>query len=232
MLGAQTTKHHIIFIIVLCAFTAAPALADMYVNLKHDFAGRFGTTGGGEFLITVLQDPIGIYPTDAQFRTFCVETDEYVSDNSDYYVTIDTAAWQGGSGGPEPDPLSPQSAYLYSLWLDGTDSVNTITIVHSDSTADALQRAIWYLEDESLGSNSDLSGDYVDWANDAVTMDGSWYNKWGENSIGDIRVMNLWKYENHTGNAQDQLVRVPAPGAILLGVLGLGVTGLKLRKFA
>lgn len=232
MLGAQTTKHHIVFIIVLCAFTAAPALADMSVNLKHNFTGRYGTTGGGEFLITVLQDPIGIYPTGDDFRTFCLETDEYVSNDHNYYVTIDTVARLGGRGGPEPDPLSPQSAYLYSLWLDGTDGVNSID--HNDDTADALQKAIWWLEDEKdgWGSNSDLSGTYINWANDAVTMGGndSWYDVWG-NTIGDIRVMNLWKFEDHTGNAQDQLVRVPVPGAILLGVLGLGVASLKLRKF-
>ena len=218
--------RRVVFIIVLCAFTAAPALADMYVNLKHDFTGRYGTTGGGEFLITVLQDPIGIYPTGAQFRTFCIETNEYVRDGHNYYVTIDTAAWQGGSGGPEPDPLLPQSAYLYSLWLDGTDGVNTI--VYGDATADAIQKAIWHFEQESLGS---IIGPYVGWANDAVTMGGSWYGLWG-NTIGDIRVMNLWTNSNYTGNAQDQLVRVPTPGAILLGVLGLGIAGLKLRKFA
>ena len=232
MLGAQTTKHHIIFIIVLCAFAAAPALADMYVNVKHSFPGRLGTTGGGEHLITVLHDPIGIYPTGADFRTFCVETDEFISDNGYYYVTIDTAAWLGGSGGPEPDPLLPQSAYLYSLWLDGTDGVNP-PIAYDHATANAIQRAIWHFEDEigslTIGS---LSEYYFDLANAAVNPGGSWYNKWGPNSIGDIRVMNLWTNSNYTGNAQDQLVRVPAPGAILLGVLGLGVAGLKLRKFA
>jgi len=227
MLGAQTTKHHIIFIIVLCAFTAAPALADMYVNLKHDFTGRYGTTGGGEFLMTVLEDPIGIYPKNEQFRTFCLETNEFVSDDQNYYVTIDTAAWQGGSGGPEPDPLSPQSAYLYSLWLDGTDGVNP-PIVYHNNTADAIQKAIWHFEQESLGS---IIGPYVGWANNAVAMSGSWYGLWG-NTIGDIRVMNLWTNRDHTGNAQDQLVRVPVPGAILLGMIGLGVAGLKLRKFA
>ena len=68
-------------------------------------------------------------------------------------------AKQGGTGGPYPDPLSPESAYLYSLWLDGTDGVNTI--VHSDTTANALQRAIWYNEGESLGSKLGLSGTYI-----------------------------------------------------------------------
>ncbi len=227
-------KNLSIVICLLCLFATVPAMADMMqINLKHNFPGQLGTTNGGEFLITVLDDPIGIYAKDSQFRTFCVETDEYVSDNHNYFVTIDISAWQGGSGGPEPDPLSPESAYLYSLWLDGTDGVNSI--VHSDTTANALQRAIWYLEGESLGSNSGLSGTYIAWAQDAVTLgldddNDSWYDAWGY-TIGDIRVMNLWANADHTGNKQDMLVRVPVPAAVLLGMLGLGVAGWKLRKF-
>ena len=193
--------------------------------------GQYGNTGGGEFLITVLDDPIGIYDKtlNTQFVTFCLETNEYVSYNGEYYVTIGTGALQGGSGGGTPDPLSPESAYLYSLWLDGTDGVNSIT--HSLTTANALQRAIWSLENESWGSDSGLSGDYIDWATVAVAPGGSWNTNWGD-TIGDIRVMNLWKNVDHTGYAQDQFVRVPVPGAILLGILGLGAAGLKLRRFA
>ena len=222
--------RRVIIITVICAyaFVTAPASADMMVNLKYNFTGRNGTTNGGEFLITVLQDPVGIYDKTEQFRTFCLETNEFVSNDQDYYVTIDTMAWQGGSGGPDPDPLSPQSAYLYSLWLDGTDGVTPIAYDHA--TANAIQKAIWHFEQETLGEINP----YVAWAEDAVTSGGSndsWYNVWG-NTIGDIRVMNLWKDADHTGNAQDQLVRTPLPGAILLGVLGLGVAGLKLRKFA
>jgi hypothetical protein len=224
----------VIFIIIICAyaFVTAPAIADMMINLKVSFTGKYGTTNGGEFLMTVLQDPIGIYSQNDQFTSFCLETNEYVSHDRNYYVTIDTMARQGGTGGTHPDPLSPESAYLYSLWLDGTDGVNTI--VHSDTTANALQKAIWYNEGESLGSNTGLSGTYINWAADAVTLGGSndtWYNLWG-NTIGDIRVMNLWKDANHTLNAQDQMVRVPTPAAVLLGIIGLGVAGVKLRKYA
>ena len=210
-------------IFLSCLFGTVPARADMWVNVQHDFDGQYGTTNGGEFLITVLQDPIGIYAKEAQFTTFCLETDEFVSQNQNYYVTIGTSAWQGGSGGPEPDPLSPQSAYLYSLWLDGG-------IRHSDTAADALQKAIWYLEQETLGENNWLVGI----AQDAVSLGGSndsWYNRWGY-TIGDIRVMSLWANPDHTGNQQDMLVRVPAPAAVLLGLLGLGVAGWKLRRCA
>ena len=212
-----------IVVCLLCLFVAMPTLADMRVKLEK---GQYGNTGGGEFLITVLDEPIGIYDKtlNPQFVTFCLETNEFVSYNGEYNVTIGTGALRGGSGGSgglNPDPLSPQSAYLYSLWLD-----DLIVGGHSLTTANDLQRAIWYLEGETLGTNNYL----VTQANAAVASGGSWYNTWGADSIGDIRVMNLWTLQG--GYAQDQFVRVPVPGAILLGMIGLGAAGLKLRKFA
>jgi len=197
---------------------AAPALADMRVSITHNFAGRFGDTSGGEFLITVLEDPIGIYAKDAQFRTFCVETDEYVS-NTNYYATINAYADKGGSGGPEPDWLDPKSAYLYSAWLDGTITNNTVN-------ANKVQNTIWAIENE-VGYTADVA--LLAQATTEVTS-GSWFSKWGADSIGDIRVLNLWTNADHTGNAQDELVRVPVPAAIGLGVLGLALVGWLKRR--
>ena len=222
--GAKT------FAVIVFTLFSIPAFADMRVNLKYNFPERYGTTCGGEFLMTVLDDPVGVYSKNDQFTTFCLETNEYIDQNHNYYVTIGSAAMNGGTGGGSPDLLSPEAAYLYSLWLDGTDGVNTI--VHGTATTDALQRALWYLEGENLGSNSGLSGTYISWAQDAVSPGGandSWCDKWGY-TIGDIRVMNMWWNPEHTSYAQDQFVRVPLPAAVLLGLLGLSAAGLKLRK--
>jgi len=211
-------RNFSIAVCLLCLFAAAPALADMRILLQD---GTYGNTGGGEFLITVLDDPIGIYPKAGQFVTFCLETNEYVSYNTQYNVTISTGALQGGSGGSggwNPDPLLPQSAYLYSLWIDNL-------IGHSDGNADDLQKAIWFFEGENLGVNNYL----VNQADLAVAPGGSWNADWG-NTIGNIRVMNLWNLDG--SYAQDQFVRVPVPGAVLLGMLGLSAAGLKLRRFA
>lgn len=210
----------IIIVCLLCVFVSVPVMADMRVKLEK---GQYGNTGGGEFLITVLDDPIGIYDKtfNPQFVTFCLETNEYVSYNAQYNATISTGALRGGSGGSggwDPDPLSPQSAYLYSLWIDGG-------ITHNDGTANDLQNAIWYIEGETTSSNY-----LVIQANSAVASGGSWFNTWGADCIGDIRVMNLWNLDG--SYAQDQFVRVPVPGAVLLGMLGLSVAGVKLRRFA
>jgi hypothetical protein len=211
-------KFNIIVVCLLGLFIAVPAMADMKVSLEHGV----GTTNGGEFLITVEEGTIGIYPETSTFSSFCVERDEYINYSTVYVVTISTDAIEGGVGGPSPDPLSPQSAYLYSLWIDEV-------VEHNETYADAIQKAIWYQENE-ISSISGLAKVYSDEAEAAVVDGGVWFEKWGPDSIGDIRVMNLWTEQGC--HAQDQLVRVPVPGAVLLGMLGLGAAGLKLRKFA
>jgi hypothetical protein len=52
------------------------------------------------------------------------------------------------------------------LWLDDG------SIIHDDDTADALRKAIWHLENETLCESNYL----VIQANDAIDDDGSWYN--------------------------------------------------------
>jgi len=48
--------------------------------------------------------------------------------------------------------------------------------------------------------------------------------------IGNVRVVNLWtsydpQTKTYSGFAQDQLVLVPAPGALLLASIGMAVVG-------
>lgn len=99
------------------------------------------------------------------------------------------------------DPLDDQSKRIYNYWLD--------TLAHTATNADAVQNALWYQEGEGGSSNylNSIAG-----------------------SAANVKVMNLWTGAPYQGYAQDLLVRVPVPGAVLLGVLGMGVAGLRLRR--
>ena len=68
----------------------------------------------------------------------------------------------------------------------------------------------------------------------ATSVGGSWYNQWGADSIGNVRVMILYE-EGYAGEAdysiQNQLVMIPAPGAALLASLGISmITCLRRRR--
>jgi len=175
---------------------------------------------GGEFGIEKVGQP-GVL-----FTTFCLERSEYIDFNpAGFIVTgIDRNALNGGVGaGPEGDPISAQTAYLYTQFRQGT-----LAGYVSDAThANALQNAIWALEGDVVPSTlSGLAKDYYDIANSTTWTD-----------IGDVRVMNLAWATSRSGFtagtlAQSQLVMVPEPTTMaLLGLALFGsIPGLRKRR--
>ncbi|MBA7612316.1 hypothetical protein ES703_19552 [subsurface metagenome] len=95
-------------------------------------------------------------------------------------------------------------------------------------SAGELQDAIWWIENEVGGSNTGQSSTWITEATNAITS-GTW------SGIGNVRILNTWT-PGHVGELayelQDQLYLVPVPAAVLLGIIGLGVAGWKLRKYA
>jgi len=225
-------KTYIIMAVFGVAVTALPALADMQIRL---FDG-YGTTNGGEFDVRdVGTIPVPFVTNVAQssydFVTFCIERNEYIAYNTPYSVVLNTAAIGGGVAGGNPDPLDAKTAYLYTRFTDGTLSNYNYAGSSRNASADELQEAIWYIEQEVTSIN----GQALAWYNEAVAAvapGGSWYTNWG-NTIGQVRVMNLYT-AGHAGEfahqKQDQLVRIPAPGAVVLGALGLSLVGWVNRR--
>jgi len=245
----------LIFITIVCAFVAAPAMADFYGGrVYYNRIGGYYSGSGGEFTLSTDGGPglllnLSAYKegvtsyvsgSTASFQTFCVEGTEYIASPMDIMVsTTFVNELSGGVAGPgshailgsKPfgDNLDPRTAYLYTEFATGTLDGYAYGAGRSIS-ADALQKAIWYIEGESGGVNNSFAA----LALDAVTLGGT-TDEWVSMGIGDVRILNTW-VPGHIGESgyklQDQLYLVPVPAAVLLGVLGLGVVGWKLRKFA
>ena len=235
----------LIFITIMCAFLAGPALASPTIKVYYDDS-RFRGGGGGEFTAQLpggyvaagwTYDVLALYDADTKdqihapsFQTFCLEIDENLQENGHLYsVTISDSAVEGGVPGGS-DPISVGTAYLYYKF--GTHSLTGYNYDETDGTerqsdAIALQKAIWYLEEEKTWSEIGSSNDWIDFA---ATNLGMTHAELMDDNNGTyaVKAMNL------TGSlrSQDLLVIVPVPAAVLLGMLGLGVAGLKLRKYA
>ena len=230
----------------ITSFASSYALAD---PVSITLGNGYGAGPGGEFKAIVtgtydpFQGPSVLYGVNTDFITFCLEKSEsFDSYGQTLYVKgVNTGAKNGGAGGavPDPnggvwDPISSQTAYLYTQFSKGTLS----NYDYADATAaqkalraadaDALQNAFWYLENE-LGSTqfSSLSAQTQAWINEANNKIAS--NHWS--GIGDVRVLNLYKDQNFQQISQDQLyMAVPEPETYAMLLAGLGLIGFVAKR--
>ncbi len=226
-------KRAIITLVIVLAVLSTNTMAVMTVNINRQ-AGYYGYHGGGEFTMTPASgsDPIPGNP--GPWQAFCVERNEYVMPPRVAHLTIDPWAVQGGMGGqdltvPEgtADSLDPKTAYLFQRFIDGSLALSGYDYTPGDGrrdSANSLQLAIWFFEDELKQADGSLGWYQIDsqaqaWVAQAISEAG--------NGIGNIRIANLYTFNTDGAKKyhQSQLVRVPAPGAVLLGGIGVGLIG-------
>ena len=250
----------IIFTIIICVSITTSALADPidYTNglvddggiANHTRISGYYTGNGGEFTLygnsLTLSNDLYVASTSGKggneesFQTFCMERDEYTNPTVNVFVSQSSVAqptvagsgshaYRGGNNTDLGDDLDARTAYLYYQFAKGTLSNYDYTQGSGRSaSAGLLQTAIWYIEDE-YAIWTPTPGDQVDqWIDEAqAAIDaGAWVG------IGNVRVLQTVWEDAGTVYRQDFLYVTPVPGAVLLGMLGMAVAGVKLRKLA
>lgn len=218
--------------------TSAALNAGKYARDLGDTADSFRTAGsnpGGEFRIEKDSNgtAAGGVLSDA-FKSFCLETNEYLSLGSSYYVSgIDDAAVKGGAGGGNPDYLSDATKWLYSAYrLSTLDTAVAGYVYNTSAAADALQNAIWNLEDEGVAV-SGLALSLKNWALGKGTFTNG-------GADGTVKVLNIKENNANGTNMQSQLffiatpphMEVPEPASLAIwsALAGMGLVAGRLRR--
>jgi hypothetical protein len=204
--------------VAFAGMLAAPALKAGVVNI----ADGLGNGPGGAFQITVT-DGAGLGGSASSFQSFCVERNEYISvPGNGYTASLGPDAINGGVGGPQPDPISLATAWLYSNFRNGTLSTAVPSYTVSAAGNDALQDAIWFLEEE-IASTSGLASTLVA---AAQLAEGAGWNNPANGQYG-VYAMNLSNGPSSTGAPdylnQTLLAIVPEPSTYLAGAGALGL---------
>ena len=217
----------IVFIAAMCAFMGAPALADLYVSVPGKacpyFAGQTfpvpsATTGDSEDYHLDQGDSATMPPSigvtgfgGALLSITAVGVWGHPAlSGPDGYAGYDPTHQEYIDLGISPMIGTPLNALLGVFLTDATpvafSAPSSLTFGVSDMTSPLLQQT--FVIGSSLQNITIPSG--------ATRL------FFGLN--------NGYEWTNNVGSVEVNVV--PVPAAVLLGMLGLSVTGLKLRKFA
>lgn len=237
------------FSAVLCSFLSMPTLAGIYVKevgvnpgltLDISSSGVDGRVWAGVYNLSILGSDAEALGIKGTVQAFCIDVWDYSP--ADTYVSYGAVSLEQAPD-PGAGPMGLERARYLATLLNAhwSDSL-------TDVQAAALQVAAWEIVDE---------GNVNPWEEDPVpsvwdvsaysSARGNFYvtnyqvallaNTW----LGEVRNIGGSDYEDHYlalssqtcgPYYQDYAVRVPVPGASLLGVIGMAMAGIRLRKRA
>jgi hypothetical protein len=208
---------------------------------------NYRTGNGGEFTLVGTGFDLSGYAvttsnivSSGSFQTFCIEMNEYITNGLSVTATVNPlGAVNGGAGGPNPDPISHGTSFLYSEFARGILPGYTYTpgslpgVDAREISAGQLQNAIWYLEDEQdLASAGGFGVGGNPFLNYAASSLGLTLADLKLDALSpQVQAVNLTSGPNGRTLNQDQLYYSPPEqnvpeGGASLALLGLVLAGL------
>ncbi|MBK9118895.1 MAG: hypothetical protein IPM18_04725 [Phycisphaerales bacterium] len=145
------------------------------------------------------------------FQTWCIESQINFSPNTAYWASVDPVAYSGGGGGGlNGDAVSNVSEWIYDQWKGGN-----LNAYNNNTIRDALWRAegeggaanaVYNLAVAGIGGVGNIGLAKHTWALNL------WVMQWDQ-------AANAW----YATDVQSHLITIPAPAALLLGLVGITV---------
>jgi hypothetical protein len=210
----------------VCALTAIPALADFTVTetgVNPSAAVTVSFYGSQVYAGVYRMTISGDGALNGNWGGFCIDVSQLSGSASNYNTsTLATAPIPGASMG---DVRAGQVAWLLNKYWGASPDA---------TTASALQAAVWEIINEKTDSTYNLASGNITVSGGGAATAAGWLNTINALTAGGYD----WAGYGSAGytalvspTLQDYVIRVPAPAAVLLGMLGLAAAGRKLRRF-
>lgn len=238
----------------LADFTVQYSGASPYLGVNVTSSGNDGTFVTGQYKINIQGDAAdiaSIIGAPGVVDVFCIDLWDWAPTTSGIHYTLmpldETPDMGAGPMGGD------RAGYLATLldtywdaddWSSAASRTFDSTTYTANQVAAALQVAVWEIVDEF---NTDPTGPEpitpAGW--NVTTGSGLFYisgnaavTAIANEMLSNVVTLGMSDFGNYRGvsnttdpsHYQDYVVRVPVPAAVLLGLLGFGAAGIKLRK--